>query len=216
MTFKRGDFIHVPGGNGSNVKHPAVHLGNGKAVYLDDDGAVDHVPSEAIATSEKMKKVSSHHRQLGNKYLENMKEEIDMSSIKRIISESIAENPIGLKETFAELMAERIQAALTEKVSELQELSNKTLGNYIHKASASKERIEKARNDNREQLNKVSFHDRPLKDAIGYDDEAHKIHLMRQAADDATRKHLEKQGKKLHDKAWNRDAGIYTALKKLK
>lgn len=103
----------------------------------------------------------------------------------------------------------------TEEVEDIQELSNKTLGNYIHKATISREKIQKARDDNREQRKKVAFHDRGLKDAIGYDDESHKIHLARQAVDDATRDHLDKKDKQLSNKAWNRDRGVYTAINKL-
>ena len=73
-NFKRGDYIHVPGGN--NTKHPAVHLGK-KAVYLDDEGGVEHVPDSALAKATKMKKVSAHHKNLGSKYLENMKEDAE-------------------------------------------------------------------------------------------------------------------------------------------
>lgn len=104
---------------------------------------------------------------------------------------------------------------LSESVEELDELSNKTLGNYIHKATMSKAKIEKNRDDNREQRSKVSFHDHDLRKAIGDGPEADEILKTRQAADDATRAHLDKQDKKLYNKAWNRDRGVYTAIKKL-
>lgn len=83
-SFVRGDILHVPGEGGS--KHPAVHLGK-KAVYLDDDGAVEHVPDHALANSEKAKRVPAKHKELAKKYLENMKEDatqLDELSIDKL------------------------------------------------------------------------------------------------------------------------------------
>lgn len=135
MNFKRGDFLHVPGAHGT--KHPAVHLGNGKAVYLDPDGAVDHVPEESLKGAEKMKRVTSHHAQLGQSYLRNMGEENNMS-LNKIILEALAKNPVGLKESLSEILSEKIAIALERKIEEstqLDEISGSTLGSYMVKAN---------------------------------------------------------------------------------
>lgn len=107
-SFKRGDVIHVPGGEGT--KHPAVHLGNGKAVYLDDDGAVDHVPAEALAKAMKAAKVPAKHKELASKYLANMKEESDLDE------ESDEDEAAKKKKEQAKAAAGRMAAELFAKV----------------------------------------------------------------------------------------------------
>jgi hypothetical protein len=83
-TFSRGDFIHVPGANGS--MHPAIHLGT-HAVYVDDDSA-EKVPEKSLEGATKMKKVSSAHRANGNEYLKNVHEEIDSDDVGNAIDRS--------------------------------------------------------------------------------------------------------------------------------
>jgi DNA-binding transcriptional regulator YbjK len=62
-------------------------------------------------------------------------------SVKQIIQESIEKNPLGLKEALQEELSNRIRLALEAKINEeteeLDEISRKTLGSYIDKASDS-------------------------------------------------------------------------------
>lgn len=63
-------------------------------------------------------------------------------SIQKIIQESINENPLEMKEALAEELRNRIAIALEAKMNEdleeaeqIDELSKKTLGSYVKKAS---------------------------------------------------------------------------------
>ncbi len=66
-------------------------------------------------------------------------------SVQKIIQESINGNPLEMKEALAEELRSRVRLALeakmdedmSEEVEELDELSKKTLGSYIKKASDS-------------------------------------------------------------------------------
>lgn len=108
-SFKRGDVLHVPGADGT--KHVAVHLGN-KAVYLNDDGTVEHVPGHALKKASKAPKVTTKHKSLAYKYLENMKESLDDYSLEEI----------------KDFM-------MSEEFEQLDELSKTTLKNYVKKSA---------------------------------------------------------------------------------
>lgn len=55
--------------------------------------------------------------------------------MKKLVECAFKKDPIGLKEAFAELISEKLESALTEKVAELSEISYRTLDNYRDKAS---------------------------------------------------------------------------------
>jgi hypothetical protein len=75
-SFKRGDIVEVPGAGSST--HKAVMLSNSKAVYLEDDGSVEPVPSSVLQRVSKAKRVSKNEKDLAKEYLSNMKEDTDL------------------------------------------------------------------------------------------------------------------------------------------
>lgn len=72
--FKRGDIVKIPKGAYADSKETfkAVMLSDKKAVYLDDDGNVEPVPSEALAKAQKARSTQKD-KDLAAKYLENMR-----------------------------------------------------------------------------------------------------------------------------------------------
>lgn len=120
-SFKRGDLLHVPGANGT--KHPAVHLGK-KAVYLDDEGETEPVPESALSKATKMPRATAKHKELASRYLENMKEDLSLEDFS----------------------IEDIEAfMMSEEYEQLDELSKKTLGSYLRKASDQRQKNEPER-----------------------------------------------------------------------
>lgn len=77
---KRGDIVEVPG-HGS-TKHKAVMLSSDKAVYLEDDGSVEPVPSNLIQKCVKVKKSSATEKKLATEYLKNMNEAAKIGCLK--------------------------------------------------------------------------------------------------------------------------------------
>lgn len=163
-------------------------------------------------------------------------------SVKTIIQEAINKSPVALKEALEEELRARVALALeakmkdedededededddfdededededkkNESVEQIDEISSKTLGKYINKASRDVAKKETERSKLRDQIQKHNFSDWDADAALGHDREtANKLRKARQDAADS----MKAQDQKIFNKQWKRETGIHTAIKKL-
>lgn len=101
---------------------------------------------------------------------------------------------------------------LREEIEQIDEISSGKLGRYIKKASTDIANKEIQRSKLRDQGSKHTFHDQDAENALGDDDEARMaLRKARWAAADA----MYDKERKLGDKQYKRETGVYTAIKKL-
>jgi hypothetical protein len=103
-----------------------------------------------------------------------------------------------------------------EGIDQLDELSPKTLGSYIQKATVNRAEIEKKRDKIADQKKKVDYTDWDMDDALGRDQEATTVRSKLRAAQRAVSDKLDANDKTLRRKSFRRDYGVYRALNKLK
>ena len=105
---------------------------------------------------------------------------------------------------------DRAKARLSKE--QIDEISSKTLGKYINKASRDVAKKETERSKLRDQIQKHNFSDWDADAALGHDREtANKLRKARQDAADS----MKAQDQKIFNKQWKRETGIHTAIKKL-
>lgn len=147
----------------------------------------------------------------------------ESSDMKHLVESAINKDAVSFKEIVESELRARIGEVLEGKLSEtedLQELSNKTLGKYIAKASREQAHLTNARDKLYDLAMKVSqgnYHDASRELWDGKKDSAatKKLSALDNAQRDASEE-ISKKANRYGDKATKRTYGISRAIKKIK